>query len=413
MIPFAEARAIVLSHASPLGTEEVSLAQLLGRYLAEPVAASFDLPLFDNSAMDGYGVKAADVAGASEVQPACLTLHGLVRAGDAVTPELPAGAAVKLLTGAMIPPGVEAVVMSEVTEEREGTVLVKTPVKSGENIRRRGEEYRKGDTALPAGARVTPPVIGLLATFGYASARVHAVPRVAVLVTGSELVSPGESRAEFQIYDSNSAALDGALAALGIAERTVVRVRDEVGPLRAAMQQALASADVIIAAGGVSVGEYDLVKEVCAELGVETLFWQVRMKPAKPLYFGSRESGIGNRHRPQLIFGLPGNPVAVLVAFHQFVKPALQKMMGAGEVAPRLIPAVACAKLRKKRGRMEFVRGLAWAEGGRLCVKATTGQGSHMLGGLAAANCLIRLSPETETVAEGEPVEIEFLSWEQ
>jgi molybdopterin molybdotransferase len=307
----------------------------------------------------------------------------------------------------MIPPGVEAVVMAEFTEEREGAVLVKVPAEPGENIRRRGEEYRKGEIALPAGARATPPVIGLLATFGYTSARVHVKPRVAVVVTGSELVAPGEPRQEFQIYDSNSAALDSALAALGITERTVVRVRDEAAPLKAALAEALASAEVMIAAGGVSVGEYDLVKEVCAELGVETHFWQVKMKPAKPVYFGTYAEG------RKLVFGLPGNPVAVLVAFHEFVKPALLKMMGAAEIGQRLVLAVACAELRKQRGRKEFVRGLAWAEAGKLCVKPTTGQGSHMLGGMAAANCLIHLPAETERVAEGERVEIEFISWEQ
>lgn len=409
MISFAEARALALAHAAPLGTEEVTLAQLLGRHLAEPIVASFDMPLFDNSAMDGYGVKTADVAETTEERPARLTLQGVVRAGDAMTPELAAGSAVKLLTGAMIPPGVEAVVMSEFTEEREGAVLVKSPVKPGENIRWRGEEYRAGDVAIAADTRATPPVIGLLATFGSASARVYTKPRVAVLVTGSELVAPGEPREEFQIYDSNSAALDSALAALGITERTVTRVRDEVGPLRAALAEALGSADVVLAAGGVSVGECDLVKDVCAELGVETRFWQVKMKPAKPVYFGTH----ARDEREQLVFGLPGNPVAVLVAFHEFVKPALLKMMGAAEVGPMLVPAIVYAKLKKKRGRREFVRGLAWAEEGRLCVKATKGQGSHMLGGMAAANCLIHLPPEAEVVAEGERVEIEFISWEQ
>lgn len=404
MITFAEARRIMLDSIRPLDTEELPLAQLPGRYLAEPILASFDLPLFDNSAMDGYGVKVADVAGATEERPAQLALQGTVRAGDLATSELAAGKAVKLFTGAMVPAGVEAVVIVEATEEREGVVFIKSPAKPGQDIRRKGEEYRKGDVVLPAGVRVTPPVVGLLATFGYTTARVGRKPRLAVVVTGSELAAPGEPRAEFQIYDSNSATVESALAALGIAARAV-RVRDEAGPLREALAAALASADVVIAAGGVSVGEYDLVKEVCAELGVETRFWQVKMKPAKPMYFGTRGK--------QLVFGLPGNPVAVLVAFHQFVKPALQQLMGAADLAPRLLPAVACAKLKKKRGRMEFVRGLAWAEGKKLCVKATTGQGSHMLGGMAAANCLIHLPPETETVAAGEPVEIEFVSWEQ
>jgi len=409
MISFAEARALVLAQAAPLSVEEAPLAQLLGRYLAEPVVASFDLPRFDNSAMDGFGVKVADAADASAERPTRLVLHGVVRAGDQATPELPAGSAVKLLTGAMVPPGVEAVVMVENTEERDGQVLIKVSTKPGENIRRKGEEYRAGDLALPAGVRATPPVIGLLATFGYASAKVHARPRVAVLVTGSELVAPGRPRHDSQIFDANSGTLDSALAALGIAERTVACVRDEPDALTAALRDALAQADVIIAAGGVSVGEYDLVKEVCAQLGVQTHFWQVKMKPAKPLYFGTYPRG----DRAQLVFGLPGNPVAVLVAFHEFVKPALLKLMGAAEVGPRLFPATLRAGVRKQRGRTEFPRGLAWVEGGALCVRPTAGQGSHMLGGMAQANCLLHLPPEAEALAEGDRVEIEFLSWEQ
>jgi len=409
-VSFDEARALVLAHARPLGTESVELWDLAGRVLAQPIAAAFDLPRFGNSAMDGFGVHVADVAGASPAQPARLSLAGTSRAGDAPGAALSRGAAVKILTGAAIPPGVEAVVMAEDAEEADGAVLVRRPAKPGENIRLRGEEYRAGDVVLATGTRATPPVVGLLATFGLPSAEVCRLPKVAVVVTGSELAEPGQSLQEGCIYDANTYTLRAALTALGIHDPTCDRVDDTPGATRESLRSALDVADVVLAVGGVSVGEYDLVKEVCADLGVQTRFWQVAMKPAKPTYFGTYSDG---RARETLVFGLPGNPVAVLVAYHQFVRPALLAMMGASDIAPTLLPAALTTPVRKKRGRLEFLRGRARVEDGKLVVTPTTGQGSHMLGGLAQANCLLHLLPEAEGFAPGDTVNVEFLSWER
>ena len=204
MISFAEARALVLAHAQPLDAERVELESLLGRYLATEVRSPVDIPFFGSSAMDGFGVRVADVAAASREAPTALRVLSTVRAGDAVESELLPGAAVKLLTGAPVPPGVEAVVMKEQTEERDGTVLVCGPAEPGENVRRRGEEFRAGDAVLPAGALATPAVMGLLASLGYGAFEAHRRPRVTVIVTGSELVQPGQQRGSAQIYDANS-----------------------------------------------------------------------------------------------------------------------------------------------------------------------------------------------------------------
>jgi molybdopterin molybdotransferase len=407
MIPFAEARAIVLEHSSPLAAEPVALERLLGRRLAAAVHSPVDIPFFDNSAMDGFGVRVADVAAASRRSPAELRLRGAVRAGDVPEGELAGGTAVKLLTGAPVPPGVEAVVVVEDTEERDGTVLVSRPARAGDNIRRKGEEFRTGDEVLPAGALATPAVVGLLASLGYGAFEAHRLPRVAVIVTGSELVQPGQQRGPAQVYDANSWSLLAALHGLGITEATASHARDELGPTRDQLAWALPEADVVLVSGGVSVGEYDLVKDACAELGVETRFWQVAIKPAKPTYFGTLDEG----GRKKLVFGLPGNSVAALVAFHQLAKPGLLRLMGAPEVRPQLLPATLTADFRKKTGRMEFVRARLQWQGDGLVATPTAGQGSHMLGGLAQADCLIHVPLETERLSAGDRVTVEPISW--
>ncbi len=405
-VSFEEAREIVLARARPLGVEQVELAQAWGRVLASPVRAAFDLPRFDNSAMDGFGVRIADVAAASPERPARLPVRATVHAGEAAGTALPTGAAVKLLTGAPVPAGVEAVVMREDTEEDDGLVRVRRAATAGENIRRRGEEYRAGETVLEAGTWITPPVVGLLATFGLTSVEVYVRPRVAVIVTGKELVQPGERLAAPQIYDANSFSLAGALAAWGLPASSLGRVSDDLAETREALAQALATAEVVLTVGGVSVGEHDWVKEACARCGVETQFWGVAMKPGKPTFFGLGRQG-------QLVFGLPGNPVAVLVAYHQFVKPALLAVLGVREVRPMVLTAELAAPVRKKRGRLEFLRGWAEVAEGRLVVRPTNGQDSHMLGGLASANCLLHVAAEAESLAVGESVRVQFLSWER
>ena len=404
MIPFEGALTLVLSHAKPLGPISVPLERSFGCCLAEPVAARMDLPRFDNSAMDGFGVKLADVAGASEASPARLQPASVVRAGDEAGQELTPGTAVKILTGAPIPAGVEAVVMREYCREEDGQVLVSRSAKPGENIRRRGEEFRQGDTALPAGLRLNPAGVGLLATLGYTEAPVHRTPKVAILVTGSELVAPGGELRPGQIYDSNSYILAAALRAMGIDDCRLASAEDTPEAIRAQFAAALEWADVVLTVGGVSVGDYDFVKEVSESLDIRAHCWKVAIKPGKPFFFGT--------HGAQLVCGLPGNPVSALLTFHTLVRPALRRLMGESATEPLPLTATLTAPIRKKAGRLEFVRGLAAVRDGRLLVTPTTGQDSHMLGGFAQANCLIRFPAEAASRAAGEEITIELLDWD-
>jgi len=404
MISFQDALTLVLSHARPLETTSVPLEGCYGHCLAEPVAARMDLPRFDNSAMDGFGVKLADVAGAVEEAPVRLRLAAVVRAGDEAGEELASGTAVKILTGAPVPAGVEAVVMREYCREEDGQVSISRPAKPGENIRRRGEEFREGDLALRTGLRLNPAGVGLLATLGCTEVPVHRKPKVAVITTGSELVAPGGKLRPGQIYDSNSYILAAALRAMGIDDCRLASAEDTPEAIRAEIAGALEWADAVITVGGVSVGDYDFVKEAAQSLDIEAHCWKVAIKPGKPFFFGTRGA--------RLVCGLPGNPVSALLTFYKLVRPALQRLMGAEEVELPALTATLTAPLKKKAGRLEFVRGIASPRDGKLVVTLTTGQDSHMLGGFAQANCLILFPADAESRAAGEEIVIELLDWD-
>jgi molybdopterin molybdotransferase len=367
------------------------------------------MPGFDNSAVDGFGIRLADVERASEDSPARLELSGTIQAGDRGAVSLAPGSALKILTGAVVPPEVEAVVMREFCEEQDGLVLVKRPSKPGENIRRRGEEFKAGEQILAPGTPVTPPVIGLLASTGHASFTTYKKPSVTIISTGDELVDPGQPLAPGQIYDSNSFALEAAVTAMAIDRCTRFHTRDNRDSTRDVLSTALDSADVVISAGGVSVGDFDFVKDVSEQLGIETIFWRIALKPGKPVYFGRKSGTAGGTAK--LVFGLPGNPVSALVTFHQLVKPALLKILGRSDVQPLELRATLTRNIRKKAGRMEFVRGIAGLSDGTLYVEPTPGQESHMMGGLAPANCLIVFPLEEENLPEGQQVRIDLLDW--
>lgn len=404
MIAYEEALSLVLQHAHPLEAIFVPLSQAFGYSLADPLTARMDMPRFDNAAMDGFGVRVADVADASETLPARLRLVSLVRAGDAAGPEVASGTAVKILTGAPVPAGVDAVVMREFCREQHGDVLVTRSVKPGENIRRRGDEFHQNDLVLPEGLRLNPAGVGLLATMGYATVPVYRKPSVALIVTGNELVTPGEPLGPGQLFDANTSTLASALHAMGIVDVRCSSAKDTLDDIRANLSDALAWADLIITVGGVSVGDYDFVRDASQSLAIQTRCWQVAMKPGKPFYFGTRDR--------QLICGLPGNPVSALLTFCQFVRPALRRLMGASGVDPLTLTAILTTPLRKKAGRIEFVRGITSRQDGRLMVTPTTGQDSHMLGGFAQANCLIHVPQEATTWAAGEPITVTLLEWD-
>lgn len=418
MIPFSEARRLILENVSPLGRIRRALERADGFVLAEPLLAPFDLPRFDNSAMDGFGVHCADLADASREQPVALRCVGVIRAGDGPDTAIQKGKTVRILTGAPVPPGVDAVVMQEWTEETteesdgmpDSLPLIRffKPVSAGDNIRRQGEEFASGEEVLPSGCAITPPVVGLLATLGHATVTVYRKPHVGLISTGNELVRPGKPLQPGQIYDSNTYALSAALKAAGIENIRVYRARDERVATRNAFEKALKENDAVISLGGVSVGAFDFVKDVVERLDVRTVFWRIAIKPGKPVYFGMAG------RKP--VFGLPGNPVSALVTYCQLVQPALLKMSGvtesnadgfSGRLSARLSGA-----LRKKPGRQEFVRAVVRrGEDGALSTEPVKGQDSHMLGGLAMADGLIDFPLEAAQLDEGAPVDVDLLPW--
>ena len=421
MIDYEKALSLVLLSAESMPVGRVRLEDTLGYVLARPLTASFDLPRFDHSAMDGYGIRVADLAGAGKHSPRSLPVARTIYAGNSLGGRLQKGTAVKLMTGAWLPLGVDAVVMQEYCRQKGDEVLIAYSPKPGENIRKRGEEFKKGALVLDAGTQLTPPAVGLLATFGNSSVEVYRKPAVSILTIGDELLTPGARCRGGMIYDSNTYTLAAALKGMGIAEISLNQLKDDRRKLRTSLEKELDNSDVILTVGGVSVGELDLVKEILSNLGVEQIFWKAAIKPGKPVMFGryvpskhAKKSGKPDpKQRAKLVFGLPGNPVAALLAFQQLVKPALHKMTGLKEPRMIILPARLAAPRNKKAGRLEWVRGVVRFKDGKIMVWPTGGQSSHMLGGLAEANCLIQLPASQTHFEEGQEVMVELLNWNE
>ncbi len=416
MISYQEALARIYDCCYPMAKKKLGLEEANGYVLASDAVARVDYPPFDQSAVDGFGINLSEVECAVPNQQNNFAVVRTVFAGDVPGAPVGKGQAVKLMTGASVPEGVDTVEMKEFCQEERGRVIVKKTLEPGANIRKRAEEFCVGDRALAAGTRITPPVVGLLATLGHVSLEVFDKPVVAVVLTGNELVAPGTELGDGQIYDSNSYTLAAALSGMGIEQFSVSRVKDNREEIKQKLAAALDQADVLLTVGGISVGDRDVIKGVLAELGVEEVFWKVAIKPGKPLYFGrySNEArqGLSGNNR-SLVFGLPGNPVAALLGFNQFARPALQRMMGERNDSSLTIPARLTAEMRKRPGREQWARGVLNVVRGELRVSPTQGQQSHMLGGLAQANCLIILPAEQSDFKEGADVQVKLLQWER
>ncbi len=408
MITFDEALAAVLKEVRPLGPEAVPLASALGRRLSEPLLAEADGPRFDNSSVDGYAVRLADLAHATPSSPVRLPVAEILAAGSVMESGLAPGTAVRIMTGAPVPEGTEACVMREEVLEGEGWAEFRGAAHAGENIRRRGGEYRAGDALLPAGTRVTPPVVALLASLGKGRVTVHRRPRVRILVTGSEVVVPGEPLSPGQIYDANGAGLEAALRAIGNLEVAVDRLADDRAAIASWLEGAVGDADAVITSGGVSAGDFDHVPSVFESLGGCRRFWKVAIKPGKPNYFGVWER---EGHRA-LFFGLPGNPVGALLSFERLVRPALLATAGRAAEAPLELEARLLAPLEKAPGRLEWVRGVLCQGPEGLAVEPLSQRDSHMLTGLARAHALIHFPKEASRLEAGERVQVQLLRWD-
>ena len=400
LISIEEARARVLAEAAPLRVEGRFLAEALGAVLVQEIIAPHSVPPFDNSAMDGFAVRAADTVDASAKTPADLLLRETIPAGSVAAHSLAMGETAKVMTGAPLPKGADAVVQSELAAETGGRVLILEAVKPGKNIRRAGEDVVEGDRVLAAGSVLGPAEIGLIASLGYPSVQVHRRPKVAIISTGSELVEVDQPLGPAQIRNSNSYSLRAQCQQLGIEATPLGIVPDDYEATRGLIEQGL-EYDVLLTSGGVSVGQFDFVKDVQDELGVERKLWGVAMKPGKPLAFGVRGG--------TLVFGLPGNPVSAMVSFELFVRPALLRLLGYRKTTRAPYRAIIAEDVVNTDGRVYVVRVRAWREDGCWHVSSTGAQGSGILRSMVGANGLIFVPGGSRGVRAGEDVEFLLL----
>lgn len=397
-MPVAKAREHIRTFLTPITTvERVAVRSALGRILAEDIVSPINVPGHDNSAMDGYAVRHADLKPDADVT---LEVIGTSFAGKPFLDAVRSGAAVRIMTGAVIPPDCDTVIPQERAKAADGRVTLGTGVRKGQNARYAGEDLKIGQVALQGGQPVRPAELGLMASLGIGEVAVYRKLRVAFFSTGDELVGIGGSLGPGQIFDSNRYTLFGMLSDLGCEVIDMGVIRDTPEAVEAAFVQAAAAADVVMTSGGVSVGDADYVKQMLDRLG-EVLFWKIAMKPGRPLAFGK----IGTAH----FFGLPGNPVAVMVTFYQFVREALRILMG--QTAMPLVPtfqAVLSAPLKKAPGRTEFQRGILSADpDGRWSVRVTGDQGSGILSSMSQANCFVVLPDSTGNLDAGALVEVQ------
>ena len=396
LLTVAQARERILDRVAALDSETVALPEARGRVLAEEIRSERDVPPFANSAMDGYAVRARDVAQASAAQPVRLRVLGEIRAGAAPPGSVQPQTALRIMTGAMIPDGSDAVVRVEDTAEHDGTVDVRVPVAAGTSLRAAGSDLHRGDLLATAGRVVTPGLIGVLASAGRAAVQCVRRPQVLVLTTGDELREPGEALGPGQITNTNRYTLLAAVQDAGGIVIDAGVARDERGDLIERLGAA-GDADLVVTTGGVSMGAYDLVRGLLEEREAVT-FWQVALRPGKPLMFAT-VGGVP-------LIGLPGNPVSTLVAFELFVRPALLKLQGRTDLERPRLTAIAEEPLHNPPHLEQYFRGIARHDGARLLVRLTGDQGSHVLRSMADANCLVVVPLGTSEVAAGSPVEI-------
>lgn len=403
MLLVEEALAIILENITPLESERTPLLECVGRVLREDVYAVEAVPPWDNSAMDGFAVRAEDIRTASPENPIRLEVLEDLPAGAMTSTPVRKGEAIRIMTGAPLPEGADSVIPVEETEpagQRE--ILILASLEEGRNVRYRGEDVEKGQMVLSAGLPLHPPEIGLLAALGCQRVEVTRVPEVAILATGNEIADLGETLAPGQIRNSNSYSLAAQVMGCGARVKLLGVAIDTPASLRQKLEEGF-QADVLLTTGGVSVGDYDHVKATFQEVGAEIKLWQVAMRPGKPLVFGLRGK------KP--FFGIPGNPVATVVSFEEFVRPALRKMMGYGCLCNPTITARLEERLEKKPGRRYYIRVRLRCENGEYRATTTGPQGSGILTSLVSAHGLAILPEEVTAMEAGEIVPVRLLPW--
>jgi len=400
MIEYRNALREVLRRVRPLGAETVPLAEAAGRTLAADLRAAEPVPPFAKATMDGYAVRAADTRTSVSKGRVRLSVIEDLPAGKTSRKRIGRGQAIRIMTGAPLPKGADAVVMVEDTETAGSDVIIRDPVSAGDNTGRAGEDLEKGDLVLEKGRLIGPAEIGMLAAVGRASIRAARRPTLAVVATGDEIVEPGEKPGPGQIRNANGYTLSALAAQAGAAAAYLGIARDDRTSLRRAFAKA-EGADILVLSGGVSVGDYDLVRDELIAWGVRPAFWQVRIKPGKPTFFGTR----GKR----LVFGLPGNPTSAMVTFHLFVRPAIDRMLGRAEAGPQRGKAVLGREIVLKPGRMQFLRAVLDAAGPEVRVDPFPDQRSGVLRSMVRSRALIVVPPKTVRLEKGRTVDILYL----
>jgi molybdopterin molybdotransferase len=402
-LPVARANEVIRSFVAPItGVETLPVREALGRVLAENIISPIDVPSHDNSAMDGYAVRSADL---SADAPTTLTEVGIAFAGKEYGGEVGPGACVRIMTGAVMPAGTDAVVIQEIVQVEGKHVTVPPGQQPGQHRRFAGEDLQKGKPALNAGALIRPAELGMIASLGIGEIKVKRRLRVAFFSTGDELRSITEKLGPGDVYDSNRYTLYGMLTRLGCEVIDMGVVRDDPALLEAAFSKAAALADAVVTSGGVSVGEADFTKQMMAKLG-DVVFWKIAMRPGRPMAFGRIQTQSGTTAKSAYLFGLPGNPVAVMVTFYHFVRGALLYMMGRNDTDLPLVRVKSQGAIRKKPGRTEYQRGTLEQKSGEWTVRLTGAQGSGILRSMSEANCFVVLHHEQGSVDAGGPVDV-------
>jgi molybdopterin molybdotransferase len=398
-LPVSQVNQVVRSFVKPVqGFEQVAVRAALGRVLAQDLISPINVPAHDNSAMDGWALRSTDL---DKHKPVTLTEIGAALAGSEFTGRPGPGECVRITTGAVMPYGCDTVIPQEIVKAEGKQITIPAGQDAGANRRLAGEDLQKGKPALFAGALLRPSEVGLIASLGIPEIKVKRKLRVAFFSTGDELRSLGEPLGAGEVYDSNRYTIFGMLTRLGVEIIDMGVVRDEPVALEAAFRLAAAEADAVITSGGVSVGEADYTKQLMKQLG-EVVFWRIAMRPGRPMAFGRIVQG----DRSAYLFGLPGNPVAVMVTFYHFVRGALLHMMGRPDLDLPLLQVKSQEAMRKKPGRTEYQRGILENKNGEISVRTTGSQGSGVLRSMSEANCFVVLRHDQGSVKPGDLVDV-------
>jgi molybdopterin molybdotransferase len=401
LIPIKEAMRIIIEETKVLGSEDRSLMTSLNKVLAEDIYASDNLPPFDKSAMDGFAVRSEDIAEVSRDGAVNLAVRKIIKAGDSGHAALKRGEAFKIMTGAPVPQGADAVVKIEDVEADDQSVSISKPVEKGRNILKAGEEIKAGDLALPKGKIIRPAEIGLLASLGYTTVRTIKAPRIALLITGDELINIGESLTAGRIRNCNEHSLSALIKNHNSEAVSYGIIKDDPDMIFEKMKDAFENSDIVISSGGASVGDYDFIEKILRKLGAEVKFSAVAIKPGKPVIFAT--------YNGKLFFGLPGNPLSVINTFEQFVSPAIRKMMGMKDLMEETFPVVLADEIKSSIGRTNYIYVDIEKRNGIYYARRVGSQTSNALTTICKANGIVIIDGVTPIVKAGDIVNGRFI----